>query len=312
MNLQVQEGVSVINGTLRAALFITKAVLLGARPGIGASHSRTERVHFKPGTTSAVLEASIKGYETVDYVLGARKGQYMNVSMATNNGANHFNILAPGESDVAMVNGSTAQNQYEGSLPESGDYKIRVYLERSAARRNEVAKYRLEMIVTTPDKGSVPAARAADDNLARAIRKALGGDWEAHYFDARVDLNGDGRQEVVAMVAGLMVCGTGGCPVFVFTPGTDGYRLVSNISVVQPPVRVSSRRSKGWRNLVVGIGGGGIPAGNAELKFDGKSYPHNPTVPPAVPRADVEGTDILIPQFASYKDGKPLIAEPAK
>jgi hypothetical protein len=49
---------------------------------------------------------------------------------------------------VAMFNGSTGQNQYEGTLPESGDYKVRVYLMRSAARRNEAAKYRLEMIVS--------------------------------------------------------------------------------------------------------------------------------------------------------------------
>jgi hypothetical protein len=47
-----------------------------------------------------------------------------------------------------MFNGSTAGNQYEGSLPKSGDYKVRVYMMRSAARRNEVANFRLEMIIT--------------------------------------------------------------------------------------------------------------------------------------------------------------------
>jgi hypothetical protein len=109
---------------------------------------RTERVQFKPGTSSATIKGKIKGYETVDYVLEASKGQHMNVSMATNNGANYFNILAPGENEVAMFNGSMTENQYEGTLPESGDYKIRVYTMRSAARRNEVADYRLEMIVT--------------------------------------------------------------------------------------------------------------------------------------------------------------------
>jgi hypothetical protein len=56
----------------------------------------------------------------------------MNVSMATDNGANYFNILAPGENQVAMFNGSIHGNQFEGILPESGDYKVRVYLMRSA------------------------------------------------------------------------------------------------------------------------------------------------------------------------------------
>lgn len=75
----------------------------------------------------------------------------MNVSMSTNNDASYFNILAPGETEVALFNGSTSGNQYEGTLSQSGDYKIRVYMMRSAARRNEVANYRLEMIVSTPD-----------------------------------------------------------------------------------------------------------------------------------------------------------------
>ena len=43
-----------------------------------------------------------------------------------------------------------SENPYEGTLPATGDYKIRVYLMRSAARRNEVANYRLEMIVSGP------------------------------------------------------------------------------------------------------------------------------------------------------------------
>jgi hypothetical protein len=122
-------------------------VLLLAAPAI-ADDIRTERVHFARGANSATVEGTIKGYESADYVLGARKGQSMNVSMATNNGANYFNILAPGENEVAMFNGSVSENQYEGVLPESGDYKIRVYLMRNAARRNEVAKYRLEMVVS--------------------------------------------------------------------------------------------------------------------------------------------------------------------
>ncbi len=122
--------------------------LLAVTGPLLAQDIRTERVQFDRGATSAAVEASITGYETVDYVLGAKKGQYMNVSMATDNGANYFNILAPGETEVAMFSGSTGQNQYEGTLPASGDYKVRVYLMRSAARRNEVAKYRLEMIIS--------------------------------------------------------------------------------------------------------------------------------------------------------------------
>lgn len=108
-------------------------------------------VQFERGTNSTTIESSIAGYTIVDYVLGARHGQYMNASMANDNGANYFNILAPGENQVAMFNGSINGNQYEGILPESGDYKVMVYVMRSAARRNEVANYRLEIIITAID-----------------------------------------------------------------------------------------------------------------------------------------------------------------
>jgi hypothetical protein len=46
-----------------------------------------------------------------------------------------------------MFIGSTSGKQFEGMLPASGDYKVRVYLMRNAARRDEVANYRLEMII---------------------------------------------------------------------------------------------------------------------------------------------------------------------
>jgi hypothetical protein len=129
--------------------FITRALLaalLFSAPA-WAEDTRTERVQFHKGANSATVQGTIKGYDSVDYVLGARKGQSMNVSMSTDNTANYFNILAPGKTDEAMFIGSTSGDQYEGTLPASGDYKVRVYLMRSAARRDEVAKYRLEMII---------------------------------------------------------------------------------------------------------------------------------------------------------------------
>jgi len=136
-------------------------LLLTAGGSYARDDIRTERVHFQRGANSAVVEASIKGYETVDYVLGARAGQYMNVSLATKHGATYFNLLAPGENEVAMFNGSVSQNQYEGTLPSNGDYKIRVYMMRSAARRNEVAHYRLEMIID--GKGAKAAQAPSHD-----------------------------------------------------------------------------------------------------------------------------------------------------
>lgn len=128
--------------------FLLGTLVLAVPTIAQADQIRSERVQFESGSASKSIEGQIKGYEVVDYVLNARKGQYANISMATQHGATYFNILAPGENNVAMFIGSTSGNQYEGTLPKSGDYKVRVYMMRSAARRDEVANYRLEMIIT--------------------------------------------------------------------------------------------------------------------------------------------------------------------
>lgn len=154
----------------RLALAVTLlacAVTADAREGI-----RTERVRFKAGATSASVEGAIKGYETVDYVVGARKGQVLNASLATKHGATYFNILAPGQNEAALFNGSTSENQFEGPLPANGDYKVRVYMMRSAARRNEVAHYRLEIVIT--GAGERSAAPVGDAKVAGTNYHATG------------------------------------------------------------------------------------------------------------------------------------------
>lgn len=142
----------------RAVLFVGLAWASFGPPASADDAIRAQRVQFAKGATSAVVDGTIKGDQVVDYVLHAGQGQHMNVSMATDNAASYFNVLAPGETEVAFFNGSVGGNQYEGTLPASGDYRIRVYMMRSAARRNEAANYRLEMIVT----GAAHAASGHD------------------------------------------------------------------------------------------------------------------------------------------------------
>ncbi len=143
-----------IISTLLATAFLCAlaAGVAGARDDI-----RVERVTFEPGTENAVIKGSITGYEIVDYILGAIQGQTMTVEMSTDNSASYFNILAPGEDQVALFNGSINGNQHETILPASGDYKVRVYMMRSAARRDEVANFSVSFSIT----GSAAAAATA-------------------------------------------------------------------------------------------------------------------------------------------------------
>ena len=65
----------------------------------------------------------------------------MRVTLRTSNSAAYFNVLPPGSNHAAIFVGSTSGNQFTGTLPADGEYKLRVYLMRSAARRNEHANY---------------------------------------------------------------------------------------------------------------------------------------------------------------------------
>jgi hypothetical protein len=89
----------------------------------------------------------------------------------------------------------------------------------------------------------------------------------------------------------------------------DGVLIPTGISVNRPPFRVSPRSTNGWRNLIVHVSGGGLQAHDAELAFDGTSYPSNPTVPPARPATDTDGADVLIPEFETLTDGRRLFTD---
>ena len=140
--------VSIGNFALAFAFFAASPWVLAA----GANESRP--VHFAKGASSTTLEGTLKGDKTIDYKLRARAGQTMTVRLKTDNGSNNFNVLPPGSNDVAIFVGSSNGNDWSGTLSADGEYTIRAYLMRNAARRNETAHYKLTIGIT----GSASAA----------------------------------------------------------------------------------------------------------------------------------------------------------
>jgi hypothetical protein len=138
-----------------ASASATLAAPLPAAVGAGS----VERLQFASGATSATVAGSVTGEAHIDYVIGLREGQYLNVSLASDNGANYFNLIAPSETDVAYFNGSTGDNQFEGTVPATGDHRIRVYLMRSAARRGETGNFQLEVVAQDSAAPAVAAAK---------------------------------------------------------------------------------------------------------------------------------------------------------
>ena len=108
-----------------------------------ADDIRSERVQIPEGETGVTVTGRISGYDIVDYKLYGCEAQDVIIVLETNNTANYFNIMAPGESEVAIFIGSIEGNRFAGSMAENGEYTVRVYLMRSAARRGESATYSL-------------------------------------------------------------------------------------------------------------------------------------------------------------------------
>jgi hypothetical protein len=132
----------LIVGLMTAAWIALLALNLHATEDI-----RKVPVHFKKGASQASIQGHIKGRETIDYVLRAKAGQTMTVNLKTSHTGAYFNVLPPGSDNEAIFIGDIAGPKFEGKLPKDGDYTIRVYLVRAAARRGESAKYTLTVKV---------------------------------------------------------------------------------------------------------------------------------------------------------------------
>jgi len=130
---------------------------------------------------------------------------------------------------------------------------------------------------------SVKSERVRDEKLEEAIRRTFPeyprtAEGEIDYYYNRVDLDGDGKPEVLVFLFGPHVCGTGGCGVLVFKSAKGGYRVVGDIVLARNPVIVSKHKTHGWHDLIMFILGGGVrPGYYSVVPFDGKQYPENPS-----------------------------------
>lgn len=129
-------------------------------------------------------------------------------------------------------------------------------------------------------------------------------DKTTRYFDALVDLDGDGKKEAIVYLVGRGWCGSGGCPTLVLVRTGVSWKLLKYVTITRPPIRVLSSTSHGWHDISVWVQGGGIQPGyEAALFFDGKSYAGNPSVPPARRLTGKVSGEIVIP---SMDGGTPL------
>lgn len=119
---------------------------IAAFAGTAAAGDRDVTVRFKPGTASATYADTIKGYDSVNYYLEAAAGQRLKVDFDSNRNSCYYNILSPAEGKT-LVNASSLEP--DGLvLPESGKYRVVVYLMRATARRGAVCDFSIAFGIT--------------------------------------------------------------------------------------------------------------------------------------------------------------------
>lgn len=95
-----------------------------------------------------------------------------------------------------------------------------------------------------------------------------------HYDIARIDLDADGHEEVLALMNRKSgYCGSGGCTLFILKGSGQGFTSLGSVKVVNVPIYVRKSAANGYRDLLATVRGGGAEPGLASLSFDGKSYP---------------------------------------
>ncbi len=136
--------------SMRMASLIA-AVGIAVSGGFAMAQS-TSRVSFEAGNDNAAVDGKVTGQEYVDYLLGAKAGQAMGVSLIVNssdgNGTVYFNILPPGSSGEAIYNSSSEGNDAVNvPLPADGDYTIRVYQMGNDEDTGKTSSYTISVMI---------------------------------------------------------------------------------------------------------------------------------------------------------------------
>ena len=97
------------------------------------------------------------------------------------------------------------------------------------------------------------------------------------------------------------MCGTSGCDALLFQKVRGKYKLVTAFEPARNPIIVSQTKTNGWRDLIFyNAGGGIIPGYYSRSRFNGRTYPDNPTVerdsPPLKTR--VKGVAYVVGEYS--------------
>jgi len=128
-------------------------------------------IRFKPGASSTTINGAIRGDEYIDYVVNARGGQTMVVSLAVTDtnghGSAYFNILPAGQHYGGPYTGSSDDDRRaEITVPHDGDWAIRAYLMGNDRDADKTVGYSLDVYIAPSKKrGRAPSTSGASGDV---------------------------------------------------------------------------------------------------------------------------------------------------
>jgi len=129
---------------------MTMMLVLVMTPGTLAQQPTQQEINLPALGHYAVVAGAIEGSDIIDYQVSGKRGQILSVDLNARPGSAYFNIL-PDSSETALFIGATEGEVADVSLPGPGDYRIRVYQMRSAARRGERSEFSLGVSLGAPE-----------------------------------------------------------------------------------------------------------------------------------------------------------------
>ena len=82
-----------------------------------------------------------------------------------------------------------------------------------------------------------------------------------------VDLNDDGRREVLAVLIGPYTSGSGGNMAVLLTEKKQGWQLQQLMTLIHTPILVSEQKTRGYKDLFVVRAGGGTEVEAVQLTY---------------------------------------------
>ena len=114
------------------------------------------------------------------------------------------------------------------------------------------------------------------------------------------DLNGDGQEELITQ---LDWCGSGGCTLLIFENHQQEWRFNSRITLVNTPINLGVKQQQGWQDLVLFVSGGGAVPNQHILRYDGVSYPLNPSTAPVANYDDISQVQLFSDGLTPHQEG---------